>query len=325
MRVAPIAEIAQWDAFVADHPYAWFTHERQWCVEVDAAAGAGDLSFGVYDGESLRAVVPCTLVRRDDSPPLLVSGVLEPAGVLADPALPDDQFPPLWRALDSRLTDLAQDTGATSALFRFPVLGRHGHRAALLDRLTRSIGTGWRVVSRDFYCMDLRLPRETLFRAVSSRMRGQINRALRECDLHEVRSAEDMSHLYRIYHAHAAAKGTQVLPREHLERLIRSEAVRTHALIARWAGTPAAFAITLGSGPSATLFAWGSVPELQRSQVSKYVVWQSLMFLKEHGYSMVEYGGAMPAGSGYDGLTEFYRRLGGRLLAITWLYRRFSG
>lgn len=325
MKVAPINEIAQWDSFVAEHPYAWFTHERQWCSVVDSAAGAGDLSFGVYDGALLRAVVPCTLVMRGGSPPLLVSGLLEPAGVLVDSTLSADRFLPLWQVVDAWVTELAQRTGADSVLFRFPVLGRSGHRPALPDWRMQSIGTTWRVVTRDFYCMDLSGPQERLFRAVSSRMRSQINSAARECELYEARSDEDMADLYQIYHAHAAAKGTQVLPREHLEQLIHSKLVRTHALIARWAGTPAAFAITLGSGPAATLFAWGSVPEFQRSQVSKYVVWQSLMFLKERGYSMVEYGGAMPAASGYGGLTEFYRRLGGQVLATSWTLRRFSG
>jgi hypothetical protein len=139
-----------------------------------------------------------------------------------------------------------------------------------------------------------------------------------------VESAADLTALYHIYHRHAAGKGTQVLPRDHLEQVAEAGTARVVTLLAWSAGTPVGFAIALCRGVAATLFAWGCDPDLRRGQVSKFLVWRSLMHLRATGFTIVEYGGAMPQTSAFAGLTEFYRRLGGEVLTAHWSLRRFD-
>ncbi|CAM3353020.1 hypothetical protein [Stackebrandtia soli] len=320
-RAVPSAELTddEWSGFIEATPSRWFTHDRHWCERVDGREVEDDGFALVTDG-AIRALVPVTAMGN-----VVVSGRNEPSGPLLAADVDAAEREHLWASIDAELTAIATRRGASAIGLKFPVLTASGHRGPDDPDVGVLTGCGYQLDRRLFYCIDLNHPLSTLWAGVSSRTRSQLRAADRACELAPVGVAELPAYL-DVYRRHAEAKDSPVpVTLDDMRHLLGDESgVSTLALLGREDGEATGFALSLGVGASATVFAWGRAPDPKPSQLSKLLVWRSLELLREKGIRWVEYGGAILGETPYAGLTEFYRRLGGDTLPSAWLYRRVT-
>jgi len=313
------------EAFADDHPDAWFTHYQTWYVGVDKIFDASDHTFALHDGGRLDALVPCALIagRRR----ILVSGLNEPAGPLLAARQDPVERSATWRRIDEHLSRLGSELGATTAVFKFPVLGRSGPRPPSKVDHTVLRDLGYTVQPRLFYCMNLTRDEADLWIRVSPRVRTQIRAAARRCEIREACDHRDLAALCDVYQRHAAVKGgAALLTMPAIEELLAAgRPIVLLPLLATYDGdTPGGFALCIGLGAAATVFAWGGTAESHPLQIPKLLVWRALLMLKERGFSFAEYGGSASGTPQHAGLAEFYRRLGGYVLPTAWAYRTFT-
>ena len=310
----------QWDRFTADHPDGWVSHCRTWCLRVDAAHGATDESLAVVDRVGVvRALVPLV---RDVTRRVLVSGITEPSGPLLDQHLAAEDRTATWTMIGSAVRDLATST-RSAVVIKLPVLCRTGAREQGPDEKALA-ALGYATQHRDFFQLELHRDRLELWECVSPRVRTQIRAAERECRIVQADGRAQLRLLTWAYSVHAATKGQ--LPSVTAEDLAalrveeRSAGLQTVAMLGYAGPELLGFALAFGVGSAATLFAWGAVGGGPSGQLSKFLVWEMLMALKDRGFQSVEYGGAVLGDPRFHGLTEFYRRFGGRTHAATWAY-----
>jgi hypothetical protein len=315
--------VGQWSDLLIGNGDAWISHCRTWCLRVDARHGATDSSLAVVNRDgTVRALVP--LVSIGTSQPVLVSGISEPSGPLFDHRLSAAERGNAWQTIDRAVRDVAP--AARGVVFKLPVLGSSGARIRHQDKVALA-ALGYHTECRSFFHMELDCERGESWERVSPRVRTQIRRASRECRIVAVNSIDDLRMLTEVYASHAATKGQQPpMTAEDLAALEADEqesGFRTMAVLGYAGEELLGFALAFGVGVAATLFAWGSINSGPSRQLSKFLVWESLMALKDKGFSSVEYGGDIPDQPSFSGLTEFYRRLGGSRLETVWAHKTY--
>lgn len=294
------------------------TNTQEWLSSVDSLVGGTGYLTAVDD-----LLGPVASVAYCDDGNMLVVGVSDPSGVvLADHA----SYPLLYEAcrrLGTELTYLADDLGRRGVLIKTSAMVRGGVRGINAAQAIAFDEVGFEQVQRSFYVASP----DTYPMNVSSRTKTQINAAARKFQGADVLGDREWEMLLELYLSHSDAKGTTVaFNMDNVKELTR----RKDSLISGRLYFPrgseshaVGYSICIGdpNGIAAEIFTWGSLDSMAiKGHVTKLIVSDSIEALFRRGYRLVEYGCRFD-GPRYGGLTEFYRRLGGREVPGVWIFK----
>lgn len=305
-----------WSRFCSLPADVWITHTRDWYLIERSAAKVLDQWFGVIDDRGeLSAIVPLVLLTGE--PKVVLSGLIEPSGPCFRPDLSQAQEHAVGRVIVDAMLDRARRGGASEVVLKLAALSQkgiwHAPKGLLaslrLARFAISESSLLVVASEDWPTR------------ISRRTRTQINSARRRFEIARAATESDLSTACALYCDHAARRGTFALRKEELRSCLTGQAPRSRIHIASADGRAAGFTIAFELGESASLFAWGIVPEARGTGLSQALVFEALADCFSRGITRVECGGGFGA-MHYEGIDEFYRRIGAKHVPAMMAERR---
>lgn len=306
-------------AFVQTALGRWVTHHPSWVENVDSAEG--EIGYLVCESESDEVLAAASYCDDGD---ILVVGVSDPSGiVVADNAEPPTVYSAALR-LATGLEAVAAQRSRRAVLVKSSAVCARGVRGLVAPVSLAFDEAGFEQVRRSFYAVEPADPAGALA-GVSSRVRTQISSARRVFIGRDADSERDLASVVRMYAEHSAQRGGHCpFTVESLVRLSAPELNLTSARVyspvedtSRLLG----FSISVHEHASAEIFTWGSLDQAAtKAHLTKFIVADTLQALAGRGYQVIEYGCRFD-GPEYGGLTEFYRRMGGREIPGVWMYK----
>jgi len=228
VRVAPLADPAVWDGFVAAHPDATPFHSRAWCEAVSRATGHGCHALAALD--TAGAVVGLLPLHHVRSPlfgqALVASGFAVGGGILADdPAVAD--------ALAEAVAALARTRGVPSVELR-------GGQPPE--------GEGWHREEATYagFARDLAADDDAELLAIPRKQRAEVRKALAGgLTVTTGRGVEERRDHYRVYAESVRNLGTPVFPKALFDAVLDAFGADADILTVRAGGQPVASVLSL--------------------------------------------------------------------------------
>lgn len=295
------------------------THHPFWVEALDKAEG--EIGYLVCESD-LDGVVAAASYCDDGN--FLVVGVTDPSGVVvADEAEPPDVYAAALQ-LATSLEEIAVQRSRRAVLVKSSAVCAGGVRGLVMPVSLAFDEAGYSQVSRSFYAIE-GVERAGVLAGVSSRVRSQISSASRVFVGRCADSEQDVAAVVQMYAAHSGQRGGHCpFTVDSLTRLSAPGLNLTSARLysstedtARMLG----FSISVHDQTSAEVFTWGSLDQAATAaHLTKFIVADTIQELAGRGYGVIEYGCRFD-GPEYGGLTEFYRRMGGREIPGVWMHK----
>jgi hypothetical protein len=299
----------------SDMAAVWYTQAKEWVEVVETCFGA-PLSIEIVD--DIAGVRASALFV--DVGDILLCGAADPSGIHLDPDLSDPERFNGLKLLASAAIKEAKLRGLRGALIKQSVLCGGGVRRIDPVQVLALNEAGFTTVSRTFFCYDAEM--KPLASHLSPRLRTHVNGASSRYAYREAQTADDLSEFLSILQEHARSK-SQNMPFsvQTLESLRRSLGVVPLLYLDQ--GRTVGFSLSFQFGDASEIYAWGSIdPVATADHLTKYIVYSTASKLLE-STQVVEFGCQFDANE-FRGLTEFYRRFGGREVPALWAWAEAS-
>lgn len=305
-----------WTELTSSTSGAWLSHTRAWYEAVERADPATRACWrAIVDrrGRAL-AIVPAAVSAM--APGILLSGLFEPSGPLLREDIEADLVGPVAEQILQILEDIAYATRSHHVQIKFPSVCGAGLGVRPTEFLTRARLNRYAPVETETFAALQECSLRPSARAVT-----QLRRASEHCQVVLADEPHTIDLALELHHSHSHRKQAWYLKGSALRALQRDRDNEVHLFLVKVDGKPAGFALGLGYRRAATLQSWGVEHWALPHHAAKRVVVDAVRYLLQRGASVVECGGVPDVPGPHDGLTEFYRRLGGRRIPALHLER----
>ena len=308
--------------FVSTTQSRWVTHNPFWVEALDGSEG--EIGYLVCESD-LDGVIAAASYCDDGNS--LVVGMTDPSGVVvADDAEPSDAFAAALQ-IATRLEEIAAQKSRRTILIKSSAVCAGGVRGIVAPISLAFDEAGYDQVSRSFYAIA-GVEQAEVLNGVSSRVRTQISSAQRTFVGRSVETENDVAAVVQMYVAHSGQRGGHCP--FTVDSLTRLSAPGLNLVSARlYTSTEdtsklLGFSISVHDQISAEVFTWGSLDQAATAaHLTKFIVADTIQELAGRGYKVIEYGCRFD-GPKYGGLTEFYRRMGGREIPGVWMHKEIN-
>lgn len=289
----PIA--VDWDAYVAADPHASIYHEYAWRDVVRSVFGHQTFYLAAREGAQIAGILPLVQLKSRLFGNFLVSlPYFNYGGVLARSAR-------IANALSQRAAHLAGSLGASHVELR--------HRFAEC--------AGW-PARTDKVSMLLKLPHsvDALQKSLSSKLRSQIRRPLREGVECAFGGEELLEQFYTVFAQNMRDLGTPVYPIRFFRAILQAMPQRTTIVVVSLRGAPVAAAILVSYRDTMEIPWASSLREANGVGVNMYMYWRALELAVQRGLAVFDFGRS----SLDSGTLRFKKQWGAEPIQLYWHY-----
>lgn len=297
---------AAWDAYVRKHPQGSLFHLFGWADVMRGAYGHAAYFLMLHSGQRILGVLPIVHLRHAIFGNGLVSlPFLDGGGILADGREAEE-------SLLAEVIRLGKQVGA-----RYVEL-RH-------ERALESCGsTSLHVTTRsDKVRMLLRLPSSSqmLLKSFKSKLRSQINRALKEKFTPRVGGLELLEDFYKVFLVNMRDLGSPVHSVKLMRHCLMAFPEHARIIVVYRATEPVAAAVVIGFG-SVLRNPWASSLRKYALLGPNMVLYlRMLEYACDHGYEVFDFGRSSPG----EGTYRFKEQWGAAPEPLYWHYLSLDG
>ena len=273
LSVAPLADAAGWDAYVAAHPDATPFHTRAWCQAVTKATGHKCHVLAAHDGaEAIVGLLPLHHIRSPlFGQALVATGFAVDGGLLADDEAAAD-------ALADAAAAFAVSLGISSVELRGGSLPE---------------GEGWRVEDGVYagFARDLAADDDAELLAVPRKQRAEVRKAL-ESGLTATtgRDAAARRDHYRIYATSVRNLGTPVFPKALFDAVLDAFGDDADILTVRDGGKPVASVLSLYWRGTVMPYWGGGTAEARGLRANERMYFALMLHARAKGCTRFDFG-----------------------------------
>lgn len=273
MAVAPLADAAVWDAYVAAHPEATPFHGRAWCEAITQATGHRCHPLAARDASG--AIVSLLPLHHIRSPlfgqALVASGFAVDGGMLADDAA-------AAKALADAAAALAASLGVPSVELRGG---------------PQPDGAGWRREEGVYagFARDLAADDEAELLAIPRKQRAEVRKALGgELTVTTGRDAAERRDHYSVYATSVRNLGTPVFPKKLFDAVLDTFAGDADILTVRAGGQPVASVLSLYWRGTVMPYWGGGTFDARRLRANEMMYFALMRHARERGCTRFDFG-----------------------------------
>jgi serine/alanine adding enzyme len=297
VRRATPADDARWDAYVTSNPAGHRYHLSAWRRIIESSFAHDSYSLVAEAGDGrLSGVLPLTRVRSRLFGDFLVSlPYVNYGGPCADDR-------PTARALVRSAVDLARSLGVAHLELRTEdACDEYGLRARAAKVSAR---------------LPLPASADALWKTFPSKLRSQVNRALKENMTVRVGGEDELDAFYQVFSINMRDLGTPVYSRNFFRNILREQSFSSRLVTLHLGSVAVAAGFLIGFKTTIEVPWASSLREYNRLSPNMLLYWSMLKYACEAGYAEFDFGRSSPDSGPY----KFKLQWGARPAPLNWHY-----